>query len=84
MACSIRITPGRCGLANMRAVCLVLMFASQQGCATVEAWQRGDLARRDMAAAPEPALAALRAHVQTSKEAAQGGFRGVNGGCGCN
>lgn len=55
------------------------------GCASgVQPWQRGVLARPDMAMAPSPALAGLREHVHTSKEAAQGGYGGSGGGCGCN
>ena len=56
-----------------------------QGCATtVEPWQRGPLAKPEMAIAPSPAQQAFRDHVFVSREAAQGGYGGAAGGCGCN
>lgn len=60
---------------------LVLVLA---GCTHVAPWERGTLARRDMAVTPNPALHQLRDHVLVSKEASQGGHHGASGGCGCN
>jgi hypothetical protein len=53
------------------------------GCATVEAWERGVLARPHMAPDPRPMRSSLRAHVQTSREAAPPAGVGDGGGCGC-
>ena len=57
------------------------------GCAIepVSPWQRGDLAREDMAW--EPGLVGeslIRDHVYVSKEAASMGTSLSGGGCGCN
>lgn len=54
------------------------------GCTHVAPWERGTLARRDMAITPNPARHQLRDHVLVSKEASQGGHHGASGGCGCN
>ena len=63
---------------------LALMLGS--GCAAkkVEAWERGDLARQEMAWEPDPQLSAYRAHAYFSKEASSGGATVGGGGCGCN
>jgi hypothetical protein len=55
-----------------------------QACEPVEPWERGDLAKPQMAMDPNPANAALRAHTFAAREGAQGGNAGVGGGCGCN
>lgn len=55
-----------------------------QGCAEVSPWERGNLAKRDMALNPKPNLNHFRDHIFTSKEASQGGHSGSGGGCGCN
>jgi len=55
-----------------------------QGCATVAAWERGNLARKEMAINPTPNLNSFRDHIYSSKEASQGGHSGAGGGCGCN
>lgn len=54
------------------------------GCARVEPWARGSLARADMSVEHDAALRKLRDHAFVSKEAAQGGHGGSGGGCGCN
>ncbi|MDT4291331.1 DUF4266 domain-containing protein [Methylomonas sp. MO1] len=54
------------------------------GCAEVSPWERGNLAKRDMALNPKPNLSHFRDHIFTSKEASQGGLNGSGGGCGCN
>ena len=64
---------------TLGAACLVLA-----GCADVKPWQRGNLARQQMALDPNPNLTTLRHHAFESKEASQGGHAGSGGGCGCN
>ncbi len=64
---------------------LVLTVAvAGSACATVQPWQRGDLARAEMAFEPDPVLASYRRHTEFSKEAASGGATLGGGGCGCN
>lgn len=71
-----------------RLSCVLLLIVSTLGgCAMdpVSPWQRGDLAREDMAW--DPGLvgeSAIRDHVYVSKEAASMGISLGGGGCGCN
>lgn len=53
------------------------------GCTVVEAWERGTLAKPQMAIEPLPMQSALRAHVRSSREAAIAGGASEGGGCGC-
>ncbi|QSA97033.1 DUF4266 domain-containing protein [Methylococcus sp. EFPC2] len=66
------------------ALLLAVFLGSLQGCAEVKPWERGNLAREEMALDPYPALNKFRDHIFTSKEASQGGHGGSGGGCGCN
>ncbi|MBL8469594.1 DUF4266 domain-containing protein [Methyloversatilis discipulorum] len=59
---------------------LVLMLS---GCADVAVWERGDLARPDMALEPQPIQRAIHEHVYSSREAGSAGAAGQGGGCGC-
>jgi hypothetical protein len=54
------------------------------GCATVAPWERGNLAKPQMAFDLNPAQTALREHAYDSREAAIGGDAAAGGGCGCN
>lgn len=63
---------------------LFLLGSALTGCVHVAPWERGVLARRDMAVTPDPALRQLRDHMLVSKEATSGGHAGTSGGCGCN
>lgn len=54
------------------------------GCATVEPYQRGLLARPDMALEPSPGTGRALDKTYASKEAASGGGSVGGGGCGCN
>lgn len=60
----------------------VLLGAS--GCTHVKPWERGLLAREDMAWEPDPVEAQFRSHVYFSKEASLPGGSAGGGGCGCN
>ena len=64
---------------------LIIIFVAIacQACA-VAPWERGNLAKNNMAISPNAGLSALRDHAFTSKEASQGGYGGAGGGCGCN
>jgi len=53
------------------------------GCAPVQPWERGTLAKPQMALDPYPLQSTLRAHNYGSREAAAGGSSASGGGCGC-
>ena len=63
------------------AMALILMMA---GCANVEPWQRGTLAKLHMALDPHSQRTALVAHVRAAREAASGAVTKDGGGCGCD
>ena len=54
------------------------------GCASVEPWQRGYLARPDMQVSSGPGSGKVLEKTFASKEAASGGDAVGGGGCGCN
>ena len=60
------------------------MLLAATGCASVKPWERGVLARSDMAWEPDPLEAARQDHIHFSKEASLGGGSAGGGGCGCN
>jgi hypothetical protein len=64
-------------------LCVVVALGAV-ACEPVQPWERGDLAKPQMAMDPNPTNSALRAHTFAAREAAQGGNAGVGGGCGCN
>ena len=53
------------------------------GCAEVQPWERGNLARPQMALDPYPLQSALRAHNYGSREAGASSNSAQGGGCGC-
>tara|TARA_B110000483_G_scaffold40611_1_gene50376 strand:- start:135 stop:305 length:171 start_codon:yes stop_codon:yes gene_type:complete len=53
-------------------------------CQFVPAYQRGDLARPEMAFDADPLGSKLSQHIYFSKEASTGGNGVAAGGCGCN
>lgn len=64
---------------------LTLAFAlSAGGCAGVQPWERGNLAKPQMALDTNPTNSAMRTHAYVSREAASGGDSAEGGGCGCN
>ncbi|NOU22738.1 MAG: DUF4266 domain-containing protein [Methyloglobulus sp.] len=62
------------------AIVLTMLVAA---CAPVQPWERGNLAKPQMALDPYPLQSALRAHNYGSREAAAGGNAAQGGGCGC-
>ena len=54
------------------------------GCAPLHPWERGNLAKPHMALTTNPGQAAMKAHLEMSREAASGGGAAAGGGCGCN
>ena len=70
----------------MSRLIVILLVVALGGCATTppSAWERGRLAKPEMAWDPEPLTAAQRSHTYTSKEQATGGASVGGGGCGCS
>ena len=56
------------------------------GCSSlgVQPWERGTLAKPEMALNSQPIVSALDDHIYFSKEASSGGRSFGGGGCGCN
>ena len=69
---------------SMRVFAAAFLLVTLGGCTAVAPYQRGYLAREDMAL--EPSLGTARALEKTysAKEAASGGASVGGGGCGCN
>ena len=63
------------------ALALALLLA---GCVEVAPYQRGYLARPDIALDPTPGTAKALEKTYSAKEAASGGASVGGGGCGCN
>tara|TARA_B110000881_G_scaffold132191_1_gene116304 strand:- start:162 stop:368 length:207 start_codon:yes stop_codon:yes gene_type:complete len=61
-------------------ICLILTT----GCTAVQPWERGNLAKQEMALDPDGMQSAFKNHVYFSKEASSGGNSTSGGGCGCN
>ena len=68
----------------MKKWLIAVLCLSSVGCATVEPWERGRLAKKEMSFEPDPMQAAFHRHVYFSKEASSGGTSTSGGGCGCN
>ena len=49
-----------------------------------QAWEKGNLARKEMTMDADPLDQAFTQHVYFSKESASGGYGVGGGGCGCN
>lgn len=61
-----------------------LILLTCAGCSTVEPWERGSLAKKEMQWQTDPMEATLQDHIYYSKEASSGGSGAAGGGCGCN
>ena len=53
-------------------------------CTAVSPWERGILAKPEMAWEPDVLQGQLQEHVYFSKEGSNGGYGAAGGGCGCN
>jgi hypothetical protein len=63
---------------------LAVFLATQlSACVNVQPWERGNLAKPQMALDPYPLQSALRTHNYGSREAAAAGNAAQGGGCGC-
>jgi len=70
-------------LRHRLGICFGLL-AFMSGCATVQPWERGILAKKKMQMDPDPQASALEQHVYEYREGTTGGYGSVGGGCGCN
>ncbi|MDD5034468.1 MAG: DUF4266 domain-containing protein [Methylococcaceae bacterium] len=62
-----------------------LFLSSLNACSLkVAPWERGNLAKQQMALDPDALDAALSRHAYGSKEGSSGGYGVGGGGCGCN
>lgn len=62
------------------SICSLMMIS----CVDVRAWERGYLAREEMAWDANSLESSLNDHIFFSKEASSGGNSTAGGGCGCN
>ncbi len=62
-------------------LCLSALLLS--GCVQVAPWERGYLAKPQMALEPHPGQTLLREHIYGGRESATGGTAASGGGCGC-
>lgn len=63
---------------------ILVALAALTGCADVRPWERGILAKPQMAIDPEPLQSAIRRHNYSSREAGPAAGSAQGGGCGCN
>ena len=63
---------------------LLISVALLGGCASLEPWQRGQLAQPGMSFSDDPLTSAYQSHVEFSKEAVSGDAGLAGSGCGCN
>ncbi|ABX49095.1 MULTISPECIES: DUF4266 domain-containing protein [Shewanella] len=68
------------------ALVAVTLIIGLSGCSNlgVQPWEKGQLARADMALDSEKLDLALDDHIYFSKEGSSGGRAFAGGGCGCN
>ncbi len=71
-------------LKSLNSIALTFLCLSIAGCESVEAWERGTLAKPEMAIESDALEATLNDHIYFSKEASNGGHSATGGGCGCN
>ena len=60
------------------------VLAASAGCATPQAWEKGNLAKPEMTMGGDPLEERYLQHIYSSKENASGGYGVGGGGCGCN
>ena len=68
----------------MKRLLLVACALALAACSSVQPWQKGNLAKGEMAFDSDPLEARFADHTYFSKEGASGGAGVGGGGCGCN
>ncbi len=63
---------------------LITALIMQAACTNVQPWERGNLAKPQMALDPYPLQTTLSHHNYNSREATSTTNNGQGGGCGCN
>ena len=71
-------------MTEVKQLMYLFMLLCLGGCETVQPWERGTLAKREMQWQPDPMEISLQAQINASKEASAGGQGAAGGGCGCN
>lgn len=66
------------------AIALAAIALALAGCAQVQPWEKGNLAKPEMSFESDPLQARYEQHIFFSKENASGGYGVGGGGCGCN
>lgn len=61
----------------------LLLLTWLSACAPLQPWERGNLAKPQMASEPYPLQNSVRTHNYGSREAMAGGNGAQGGGCGC-
>jgi len=69
---------------SARTLLLMILVASCAACTSVKPWERGNLARPEMALSPDPLAKQIQDHIYHSKEGSSSVVAGSGGGCGCN
>ena len=67
-----------------RIFAVLIISSLTFSCSSVSPWERGILAKPEMAWEPDPLMGQLQEHVYFSKEGSSGGYGAGGGGCGCN
>ena len=65
-------------------LCIPVLLLSMSACTAVKPWERGHLARAEMAFTPDPMERKARDHIFHSKEGSSSVSADSGGGCGCN
>lgn len=68
----------------MKVLLILVLACAGAGCATVQPWEKGILAKPDMSFEGDVLEAKFTEHIYGSKEASSGGAGVGGGGCGCN
>ena len=71
-------------LNSMKIVLFCVVAFSLGACTNVQPWEKGNLAKKEMAWEPDSMQSAIDGQVFASKEASRGGNGSAGGGCGCN
>jgi len=71
-------------LRNVSALMTTVVLLCACSTTPVSAWQRGNLAKKQMVRDASGLHSALEQHTYASKEATGGGYSVGGGGCGCN
>lgn len=68
----------------MKYLTALMLVGILCGCETVQPWERGLLAKDEMAWQGDVMESTLGSQIHASKEASTGGGGAAGGGCGCN